>query len=81
MKQYDKVWVPSEDPTDYEVCRIESGNPLKGWVESEENVILLTGDDLWEIWAECAHKQVDSETRLKNIENFNAYFKSKGITI
>jgi hypothetical protein len=76
MKQYEWIWVPKEKGEASD-CFDPSGDPI----EYKSDVVVLTPDELWEIWAEAAQKQVDSETRTKNIEMFNNYFKSKGISL
>lgn len=76
MKQYQSIWAPDDSDGPKE-CFDPEGEPIINL----SDVIVMTPDELWEIWAEAANKQVDSETRMKNIEMFNAYFKSKGINI
>jgi hypothetical protein len=79
VKQYDKIWVPCDDPTDYEVCRIETGNPLKGWVDAEEKVIVCDVEELLE--AMQAAYDLGKNGHLSKIIDFKSYLQSKGISI
>lgn len=85
MKQYDKIWVPSEDPTDFEVCRIKTGNPLKGWVDVEEDVVVLTIEELGAIWQAAEDRQTWFNSKYRKTTDsacpptFTEYLQSKGI--
>jgi hypothetical protein len=85
MKQYDKIWVPSDDPTNYEVCRIKTGDPLRGWVDTEEDVIVLTIEELRDFYVEGFEDGYDSAAYSHGDKNYDELFKkyiqSKGITL
>ena len=82
MTKYDKIWVPYDDPTDYEVCRIETGNPIKGWVDAEEDVIVLTRDELREVWEAGYQRGGTALSRIKNqgpqYPDFTTFINLKG---
>jgi hypothetical protein len=78
MKQYDKIYVPH--PTgDYEVCEIGFEDPERGRFVNEENVIVLTMEELKEIWM-AGFNRADPEN-TDPAPTFQSYLKAKGITI
>lgn len=85
MTKYDKIWVPYDYPTDYEVCRIETGNPIKGWVDAEEDVIVLTMDELREVWEAGYQRGGTALSRIKNQgpkpPSFTDFLQQKGVTL
>ena len=80
MKHYNYIFYPDSNSNgEWTVQGMDLENEC---VErSPGPVIVLTANELWDMWAECAADQVDAETRLKNIEMFNRYLTSKGINI
>jgi hypothetical protein len=85
MKQHDEIWVTSEEKTDFEVCRIKSGNPLPGWMKAEKRVIVLTEEELVELWRAAEHQGEEAQRKdiwdkLKT-PDLNKYLESKGIKI
>ena len=81
MKLYDKIYVPDFEDGSFWVDIPESKTNKGEWADIKKDVIVLTANELWDMWAECAADQVDAETRLKNIEMFNRYLTSKGIKL
>lgn len=74
MKQYDKIYVPNEMLGAFEACDIRSGNPERGRLYKEENVIVLTLEELKELW-----ESASTMPALPGV--FELYFKSKGIEL
>jgi len=77
MKQYDSVFIPAESKKEVDYYMDKDGD-LFG-LKEQQNVIVLTIEELRELWNHCASCQVDEETDYANAINFNAYLQSKGI--
>ena len=76
MTKYDKIWVPEKkqgmafrDANGDTPCIL--GGPM----------VVVTIEELRQLWDHCAMCQVDKETDYANTINFNAYLQSKGITL
>lgn len=89
MKQYDEIYVP--DPTgDYEVVEIGFEDPERGRFINEKNVIVLTIEELQDLWnaaqirtMEIGKMAIREEVGLPDVTlfpNFKTYLISKGIT-
>ncbi len=78
MTRYDKMYVPCH-PKEMDAQVI--GDRFADFVEIERNKIVLTIEELRELWDHCARCQVDKETDYANSINFNAYLQSKGIVL
>lgn len=86
MKQYDRIWV-SDENGDHEVCDVEYITPERGRLSPEDNVIVITIEELREVWDECRDETwQDARPTTKyekpnRLPGFEGYMQSKGIKI
>jgi hypothetical protein len=78
MTKYDKIYIPEKCKSNEMHMAIVGDS--KSLTEAT-NVIVLTLEELRQLWNHCAICQVDKETDYANTINFNAYLQSKGITL
>lgn len=82
MKQYEKVFVPDKDDC-FLVKEVgDDDEDALGWFSPKENVIVLTIEELRELWnaaqdRSCALQIGDPD----NTKIFETYLQSKGIQI
>ena len=90
MEKHEKIYVlhdPKRDgvvmDSNYHVSFEGFGGPTGPPVEvtPRSNVIVLSVEELRDLWNHCANCQVDKETEYANEVNFTAYLQSKGIAL
>lgn len=90
MEKHEKIYV-LHDPKKHGVTMDDNyhvshegfagppGPPVE--VVPRSNIIVLSVEELRDLWNHCAECQVDKETAYANEVNFRAYLQSKGIVI
>lgn len=90
MKQYDKIYVPDEEEGTFLITRerMEDSAPVHvTYATKEESVIVLTIEELREMWEECRDETwQDARPSTKyekpdRLPGFEGYLTSKGIQL
>jgi hypothetical protein len=78
MKQYDKIYVPcDENDSALFAAWGEEAADYVGAIQEKENVIVLTIEELREVWKAAQ----DYQRQAPDFFTFSKYLQSKGITI
>ena len=86
MKKYDKIYFPDEKgdfkvQEFYEDYHEWSDMPIDGICAEKNNVIVLTIEELREVWEAGKNRGTEAHSGVNPYPNFKTYLTSKGITI
>lgn len=79
MKLYNKLYILAESKKEIEYYMDNMGDNVG--LKELSNRFILSEDELWEMWCNCAVSQVDKETKENNEIAFKEFLQSKGITL